>query len=200
MIIFGDSLQEPFIYLKDCYQKAFKTEESIEALSLSTIDPERKKPYSRFVNIKYINNERLIFFSNYESNKAKQINKAKNVSCIFYWKSTQTQIRIEGIISKCKQEISDNHFKNRNKEKNALAISSYQSKSIDSYEDVKSKFDIIFASNSKLDKRPDYWGGYEIKPNYFEFWTGSNNRLNKREEFKLVDVENGLWSKGFLEP
>ena len=79
MIIFGDSSQEPFIYLKDCYQKAFKTEESIEALSLSTIDPERRKPYSRFVNIKYINNERLIFFSNYESNKAKQINKAKIV-------------------------------------------------------------------------------------------------------------------------
>lgn len=200
MIIFGDSSQEPFIYLKDCYQKSFKTEKAIEAISLSTIDIEKRKPYSRFVNIKYIDNNKLIFFSNYQSNKAIQINKVNNVSCIFYWKSTQTQIRIEGSIMKCSQEMSDNHFKNRNREKNALAISSNQSKSIKSYENVKEKFDITLASDSKLDKRPDYWGGYEIKPNYFEFWAGKSNRLNMREEFRLVDEENGLWTKAFLEP
>ena len=84
MIIFGDSSQEPFIYLKDCYQKSFKTEKAIEAISLSTIDIEKRKPYSRFVNIKYIDNNKLIFFSNYQSNNAIQINKVNNVSCIFY--------------------------------------------------------------------------------------------------------------------
>ena len=200
MIIFGDCSHKPFAMLKACYDKAYISEKAIEAMCLSTIDLDKKKPYSRYINIKYIDQNKLIFFTNFNSNKATQISNVNSVSCVFYWSSIHTQIRIEGSILKCSNDFSDNHFKNRSAEKNALAISSNQSKTIQSYEKVIDKYNITLSNYAKQNERPSYWGGYEIKPDYFEFWTGKENRLNLREEFKLVDAENGFWSKGFLEP
>ena len=200
MIIFENNSQEPFYVLKDLYNLALNEEKAIEAISLSTIDLKHKKPFSRYVNIKYIKNDKLIFFTNYNSNKANQLSKANNVSCIFYWKSINTQIRIEGSISKCDNSFSDYHFSKRNLEKNALAISSNQSKSVESYEKVIEKYNEALSNVTRDTKRPKYWGGYEISPTYFEIWTGNKNRLNNRKEFKLVDRKSETWQTAYLEP
>ena len=154
MIIFKDCFQEPFKYLKKYYDQAKDTEKSIEAIALSTIDANKGQPFSRFVNIKYIERDKLIFFSNYNSNKSFQINTSNKVACIFFWKSINIQIRIEGRISKCSEELSNKHFSQRSKEKNVLAISSNQSQQIESYEKVKDKYKTAFDNYSEYTNRP----------------------------------------------
>ena len=85
---------------------------------------------------------------------------------------------------------------NRSKEKNALAISSSQSKKIDSYEEILINFQKTL-ENEDLDNCPDYWGGYSFTPYYFEFWVVHNSRINKRRVFELKDR---CWTSFILQP
>ena len=92
------------------------------------------------------------------------------------------QIRLKGKVYKLETEASDKHFNSRSIQKNALALSSEQSKEISSYDDVIKKYKKVLNKIKNLDHivRPDYWGGYFFIPYYFEFWEGSDFRLNKR--------------------
>ena len=84
----------------------------------------------------------------------------------------------------------------KGKDKNALAISSDQSKPIESFSEVECKFKTVLENND-LKERPVYWGGYSFKPYYFEFWEGNKSRLNKREVYSL---DNNDWVKYLLQP
>ena len=189
-------IDSPFSEFLKFYENAEKSlQPNIEAACISTIS-NRNKPHSKFINIKYINKNKFIFFSNYNSNKAENIDFNNNVALIFFWNKTQTQIRIEGKISKLSKEKSDNHWKKRSKYKNALAISSMQSSLADSYEEVINNYESTLKEND-LSVRPSYWGGYSIKPIYFEFWTGHKSRINKRTIFKKNGDE---WEEYTLQP
>lgn len=196
MINFGGCTQEPFKILEDLYTQALLSQKNIEAMAISSIDIDKMVPHSRFVNVKYIQDDKIIFFSNYESNKARQFALCNKVSCLFYWPTIDSQIRIQGIISKTSKNFSDLHFRSRTPEKNAAAISSMQSSFIDSYDLVKQNYKSAI-KQKVLTNRPEYWGGYSINPDYFEFWSGNADRLNKREEYKLV---NNIWRYAVLQP
>lgn len=186
----------PFTIFENTYNNALDSgQQNIEAMCLSTSD--KNFTYSRMVNVKYILNDKLIFFSNYNSNKAKQIQISENVACLFFWPQINSQIRLLGTIRNSSNEFSNDHFSNRSIHKNALAISSNQSQQIESYEKVKNKYKTVLNNYTESTKRPSYWGGYEITPNYFEFWQGRENRLNKREEYLL---KNNEWVYSILEP
>lgn len=200
MIEFTSYDIEPLIYFNEKYEAAFlSNQNNIEAMCLSTCNTDTRHVSSRYVNIKYIKDNKLFFFTNYESLKAKDVEINENVSCVFFWHKINMQIRIQGRIKKCNIEFSKNHFKSRSKEKNALAISSKQSKTIESYNDVKKNYTNTLENNSDLFLLPTYWGGFEITPFYFEFWEGRTNRLNKRIVFEL---NNNLlkWKKYYIQP
>jgi len=134
----------PFSLLYDKYLEASKRNQtSIEAMVLATLDLENMLPNSRFVNAKYITNEEIIFFSNYQGTKSREIENTNNVSVIFYWDTIKVQIRIRGRIIKSKKEVSDKHFFERSDDKNAIAISSNQSSVIDSYSYVVKKYEEV---------------------------------------------------------
>ena len=138
----------------------------------------------------------FIFFSNYNSKKARQFESNKNIAALFYWNKINTQIRMKAKIYKLEKSLSDMHFKNRLKEKNALAISSMQSMHVDSFDLVKKNY-LHTLNNIDLEKRPEYWGGYKFIPYEFEFWVGHKYRLNQRTHFKL---DNDYWIKTLLQP
>lgn len=171
-------------------------QQSIDAMVVSTIDEAGNKPNSRYVNAKYIIGNEIIFFSNYKSAKAKEIESNNSVSCIFYWNLINTQIRLKGAVNKTPSLFSDEHFKKRDNKKNAIAVSSRQSEKIESFEKVKEQYKNVLNVNSIL-SRPDYWGGYSINVDYVEFWEGSDYRLNNRRVFSLKD---NLWEFYFLQP
>ncbi len=191
------SNQAPYAKFKKLYNLANKSDQSLtEAAAVSTYCSRTKEVSARFVNIKFVKGKDFIFFTNYNSDKSTQIISHNQISVTFYWASIDTQIRIKGIAKKVSKNFSDEYFKKRSKLKNALAISSQQSKQVNSYEEVTSNYKKVLVE-SNLKKRPKYWGGISIKPYYFEFWTGDNQRINKREVFEKSKND---WKFYFLQP
>lgn len=188
--------EKPYKDFIEIYSNAKKLSQlNIEAACLSTVSS-NGNPRSRFINVKYINDDEIIFFSNYESHKSNEIKFNSNVALNFFWSSINAQIRIEGTISKLSIERSNRHWKKRSDSKNALALSSKQSSISNSYQKVKDNYEFVLKNKSLLE-RPEYWGGYLIKPLYFEFWTGHKSRVNKRKIFKIKD---SIWQEYFLQP
>lgn len=171
---------EPYRIFQENYKKALKAnQESLEAVSISSYNKQKNEVESRFVNLKYIVNDEWIFFTNYNSKKAQDFLSHPQITCLIYWHKINSQIRIKAKVKRTSKEFNDNYFINRSKHKNALAISSDQSKPIDSYESIVKNYNKSLQSDN-LKKCPDYWGGYSFTPYYFEFWEGHESRLNKR--------------------
>ena len=196
--ILNPSHEKPYILFQSLYQKAIENgQKGVEAISVSSYNELLKEVEARYVNLKYIDNNEWIFFSNYLSPKANQFESHDQVSVLIYWASINTQIRMKAKIFKTSSEFSDEHFQGRTKEKNALAISSNQSQAVDSFDQVTKNFNETLEIMTSETPRPDFWGGYSFTPYYFEFWQGHENRLNKRHVFKQQDNQ---WTEQLLQP
>jgi pyridoxamine 5'-phosphate oxidase len=198
MIKFYDISKEiPYLILKEKYDEAIAAgQEAIEAISISSYNKEIDEVNSRYVNLKFINDEEFIFFSNYNSPKALAFNSNKQIAALIYWQTINLQIRIKAKIKKTSKEYNQKYFYNRLPEKNALAISSNQSKPISSHEKVIENYNISLKNND-LKLCPKYWGGYSFVPYEIEFWQGNDFRLNKRNLYKK---EENTWKHFILEP
>ena len=187
----------PYLLFKTKYDEAINAEQkSIEAISISSFNTKKHEVDSRFVNLKIIRDDEFIFFSNYKSPKANSFETHNQIAALIYWSSINVQIRMKAKIRKMSNDYNQRYFENRSKKKNALAISSNQSKPIDSYEQVIENFNKSL-NKDDLKKCPEYWGGYSFTPYYFEFWEGHESRLNKREIFEKID---GCWRHSFVQP
>jgi pyridoxamine 5'-phosphate oxidase len=198
MINFNNLNQEtPYQLLKEKYDEAVDAgQRAIEAISISSFNKEANEVDSRYVNLKFITNDEFIFFSNYDSPKASSFNSHNQIAALVYWPSINVQIRMKAEIKKTSNVYNQNYFFDRSEEKNALAISSNQSKSIDSYNRVKENYNKSL-KNDDLKKCPEFWGGYSFTPYYFEFWEGHESRLNKRE---IYEKSNDNWNHLILQP
>ena len=191
------SSDEPYLKFNQKYNEAFNAnQKNIEAICISSYSQRSKEVNSRFVNLKFVDNKDFLFFSNYESPKSQEFRDHKQITALIFWNSINTQIRLKAVIKKTSKNFNNNYFLNRSEEKNALAISSSQSESIDSFESVLANYN----KSLKLDdlkQCPDYWGGYSFTPYYFEFWEGHESRLNKRNCYELHE---GTWCSSILQP
>ena len=198
MIKFNNLNQEiPYLLLKEKYDEAVDAgQKGIEAISISSYNKDLNEVESRYVNLKFITNDKFIFFTNYDSPKASAFSSLNQIAALAYWPSINVQIRMKARIKKTSNEYNQNYFFDRSEEKNALAISSNQSKLIDSYNKVKENYNKSL-KNDDLKKCPEYWGGFSFTPYYFEFWEGHESRINKREVFDKID---DVWKQSFLQP
>jgi pyridoxamine 5'-phosphate oxidase len=188
---------EPYRIFNKFYENALENNQDIiQAILIASMDKKNDEVEARFVNLKYIIDNEWIFFSNYNSPKAKQFSSHNQVSAVIFWSSINVQIRMKAKIFKTDKFFSNNYFTNRSGSKNALAISSAQSDTIHSYEDVVQNYNDALES-SAIDTRPSYWGGYSFIPYYFEFWQGHESRLNKRDVYEK-DGDN--WHHSLLQP
>jgi pyridoxamine 5'-phosphate oxidase len=187
----------PYSKLYHEYEKAVKAnQQSIDALCISSYDEVKKIVDSRFVNLKLIDNEKFIFFTNYESPKSIQFQSHRQIAAVIFWNKINLQIRIKAYITKTDIEFNQSYFKDRSSLKNALAISSKQSNQIESFSMVEDQF-IKTKENSNLTKCPSYWGGFTFVPFEIEFWEGNKFRLNKRNLYKK---DQKKWNHFILEP
>tara|TARA_B100001093_G_scaffold520424_1_gene615731 strand:- start:8376 stop:8972 length:597 start_codon:yes stop_codon:yes gene_type:complete len=198
MIQFNNLNQEiPYKLFKEKYDEALNAgQRSIEAISISSFNKKMNEVDSRYVNLKFITNKEFIFFSNYNSSKASAFNSHSQIAALVFWPSINVQIRMKASIKKTTNEFNKRYFYERAKNKNALAISSNQSKSIESYYLVKKNYKQTL-ENDDLKKCPEYWGGYLFIPYYFEFWEGHQSRLNKRDIYELKGKD---WIHSILQP
>ncbi len=198
MIQFNNLNQEmPYLLFKAKYDEALNFGQiGIEAISVSTYESKTNEVDSRYVNLKFITNDEFIFFSNYDSPKASSFISHNQIAVLVYWPSINVQIRMKAKIKKTSNEYNQKYFFDRSEEKNALAISSNQSKPIDSYSQVKKNYKQSLETDD-LKKCPDHWGGYSFTPYYFEFWEGHPSRLNKRDVYELNGKD---WIHSILQP
>ena len=187
----------PYQLFKEKYDEALNAgQKGIEAISISSYNNKLNEVDSRFVNLKLIINEEFIFFSNYNSPKATSFNSHNQITALLYWPTINVQIRVKAKIKKTLNEFNQRYFYDRSEEKNALAISSNQSKPIKSYSQVIENYNKSL-KNDDLKKCPKFWGGYSFTPYYFEFWEGHESRLNKRE---VYERSGDSWTRLILQP
>ena len=198
MIKFSNPSQDtPYLVLRRKYDEALNAnQEGIDAISISSYSNVFNEVNSRFVNLKIVNNNEFIFFSNYNSPKSLEFRDHNQITALIYWNSIKIQIRIKAVIKKTSRDFNKEYFFNRSKKKNALAISSNQSKPISSFQEVIENHKKSLLQDN-LKECPKYWGGYSFTPYYFEFWEGHESRINKREVYVM---EDGDWSSFILQP
>ena len=166
------------------------------AMVLSTVG-KQGKPSSRVVLLKDVNNlGSLLFYTNYLSQKGKDLKNNTFAAVHFFWASLEQQIRIEGNVAKIEVKKSDDYFASRPRESQISAIVSPQSEKINSLEELERKRNELLKSTVKLN-RPEYWGGYKLKPQLFEFWQGGKNRMHHRI---LYQLDSGKWKMSRLAP
>lgn len=154
------------------------------AMILSTIDREGN-PESRVVLLKELKDQGLIFFTNYDSKKGQQISMHPQVSIVFFWPEMERQVRVKGKVEKISENDSENYFLSRPIESQLGAWASPQSRVIKNRQILDENyihFQRYFQEHEI--KKPPHWGGYLIRPEYFEFWQGRANRLHDRIEFQ----------------
>ena len=193
-----DASQEPILKIHYWIQEAKEKGAGLpHALNLASVGQDGQ-PSSRMVLLKRLSDEGLVFFTDYEGKKGKEINDNSKVAMNFWWAKTDKQIRIEGRCKKVSEEESDDYFHSRPRGSQVSAAASRQSETLDSYEGLLEKAKQIESDNEgKKINRPERWGGYILKPILFEFWINQENRLHKRDLFIL---KNQGWEKSLLSP
>ena len=156
-------------------------------------------PKSRVVLLKKYNEEGFVFYTNYQSEKGKAILMNPNICLSFFWHSMERQVIIKGIAEKTSTIDSDNYFASRPKGSQLGALVSAQSDVIPNREYLESKLnELEMQYENKEVARPDFWGGFLVRPVAVEFWQGRPNRLHDRLRYTLSD--NFEWTIDRLSP
>jgi len=143
-------------------------------------------PKSRVVLLKKFTWEGFIFYTNYESEKGKAILNNPNVCLSFFWPAAERQIIIKGKAEKIAENLSDGYFESRPRGSQLGALVSNQSEVIDSREALDKKLkDLEQKLEGEDILRPNFWGGFIVKPVEIEFWQGRANRLHDRLRYTL---------------
>ncbi len=195
----ASSAANPMDQFEHWWEEAIKSNiDEVNAFVLSTIN-EKGAPASRVVLLKNFTPEGFVFYTNYESNKGKEIATNPLVAINFFWKELERQVRITGSIKKVSMQESEKYFHSRPLGSQVGAWSSPQSKVIPNRAYLE---DIM---NANLDKYkegnvplPPHWGGYIVHPTSIEFWQGRSSRLHDRLYYTLN--ENHSWTKERLAP
>jgi len=180
-----DVATNPFTQFQRWFDEAIKSKvDEPNAMVLSTLTREGF-PSSRVVLLKDLKVNGFSFFTNYRSRKGEAIANCNKVSLLFFWPELQRQVRIEGLIEKLPVEDSDEYFASRPKSSRLGAIASPQSSVINNREFLQDRVEKLSQEFSESDTvpRPEYWGGYLVKPVRMEFWQGRSSRLHDRIEF-----------------
>ena len=155
-------------------------------------------PQSRVVLAKSVENEGVVFFTNYQSHKGEQIEGSPKVSINFFWAELQRQIRVTGVAEKMSTEASEAYFASRPRLSQLSALVSDQSKQIASRETLEKKFKSLENTyHGQTIPKPGHWGGYLVAPLKVEFWQGRENRLHDRF---LYEKEGDGWKISRLSP
>lgn len=194
-----DLTDDPIVQFEDWFRYACETVPmDPNAFTVSTVDSEGR-PSSRTVLLKYFDEKGFVFFTNYESNKAKEIDANPNVSMLFFWSDAARQVKVRGKAERIPASETLKYFMSRPRGSQIGAWVSAQSSIISSrsllenkFQEMKQKF-----SNKEI-PLPSFWGGYRVVPEVVEFWQGRRNRLHDRFQFTKQDDDS--WSIERLAP
>lgn len=184
----------------DCWFQEALDSQILEpnAFTLATSTPDGK-PAARTVLLKDFSPEGFVFYTNYESRKSRELTENPQAAMLFTWLDLQRQIRIEGSVERVGVAESEAYFQSRPRGSQLGAWASPQSRPVSGREELEARQteqEAHFAGVEKLPV-PPFWGGYRLKPVFFEFWQGRESRLHDRIVYAW---KNNHWEIGRLAP
>lgn len=163
----------------------------VNAMNLATITADGT-PDARIVLLKAISDRGFVFFTNYESAKARQLETSPHAALTFYWVQLERQIRVRGSVEKTSRDESEEYFRSRPLGSQLGAWASQQSAAIGSRDLLEAQLAEVTTRFAGHDvPLPEHWGGYRLKPHMIEFWQGRTNRLHDRFCYALQG--DGTW-------
>ena len=192
--------EDPFVLFNAWLDEAIASEPNDPiAMSLATVDASGL-PDVRVVLLKGADHKGFVFFTNVESNKARELQATMKAAVLFHWKSLRRQIRIRGPVEHVTDAEADAYFASRPRPSRLGAWASQQSRPLESRAVLEQAFAEAGARFPGPEiPRPPYWSGYRIKPLSIEFWRDGAHRLHDRIQFSRSGIEEN-WSKQRLYP
>ncbi len=169
-----------------------------EAMTLATATPDGR-PSARMVLLKQVDQNGFVFFTNYQSAKAQQLDANPRAALVFHWNQLERQVRVEGTVTRTSAEESREYFQTRPRESQIGAWASSQSQVISGREVLEERAKELegLYCDKEIDC-PEYWGGYRLTPERIEFWKGRVGRLHDRILYQRDS--GGAWTISRLAP
>lgn len=189
---------DPIVQFQRWFADARATGDPLpEAMTLATVT-RTGIPSARMVLLKGVDARGFVFFTNYESQKGKDLAENPRAALVFYWGKLGRQIRVSGTVGRVTSAESDAYFRNRPLESRLSAAASPQTGVIPSRDVLEDRVEELRRRYDGDVPRPAFWGGYRISPESIEFWLHRENRLHDR--LRYAREPNGTWRLERLAP
>ena len=191
--------EDPFAIARAWLEEAGKTEPNDpSAMALSTVD-ETGLPNVRMVLLKGIEDDSFVFYTNYGSAKAGELDKSGKAAFVLHWKSLRRQLRVRGVVDREDGPEADAYYASRSLQSRLGAWASRQSQPLKSRASLMAKVAKVTATHGTNPSRPPFWGGYRLRPLEMEFWADGAHRLHDRFRWRRDQID-GPWTVERLNP
>ena len=191
--------ENPFEIARTWLSEAEKSEPNDpNAIALSTVDADGL-PNARMVLLKDIEDDAFVFYTNYGSAKAQEIDQAGKAAFVMHWKSLRRQIRVRGVVEREAGQKADEYYASRSLKSRIGAWASRQSQPLNSRAELLAESAKLSLKLGPNPNRPEFWGGFRIRPIMIEFWADGAFRLHDRFQWTR-DSHDGVWKIQRLNP
>lgn len=193
-----DVADDPMAQFATWFEQALKAEvNEPNAMNVATVGDDGR-PTSRIVLIKHFDERGFVWYTNYDSQKGKQLRANPFAALLFFWSELERQVRIEGKVELTSAEESDTYFNSRPLKSRLAAIASDQSAPIASRTALEQNYEAVARQYGEEPRRPQHWGGFRLVPDRIEFWQGRRSRFHDRIVY--IREADGTWTRQRLQP
>jgi pyridoxamine 5'-phosphate oxidase len=187
----------PFVQFSTWFEQVRAVEADPTAMALATATRDGR-PSVRTVLLKGVDAGGFVFYTNYASRKARELDENGRAGLLFVWRTVERQVRVDGRVEKVDEADSDAYFASRPIESRWSVYASHQSAPIQSRAALEARYEAAREAYGDTVPRPPWWGGYRVLPDEFEFWQGRASRLHDRLVYRRR--ADGVWARERLAP